>query len=71
MPRYRLVEPMFLKLHDEAEAWMHAAGEEIEWDGIPHRNWVPLDDQGRAAIAAIPPLNTMAKNVAPRRGDRP
>jgi hypothetical protein len=71
MALYRLVEKMFLRVDDELEARICEAGSEIEFSGIPHRNMLPLDDEARAAIEAIPPLNTMAKNVAPRRGDPP
>jgi hypothetical protein len=71
MARYRLVERMYLKADNELEAWEHAAGEEISFSGIPHRNMIPLDDQARAAIEAIRPLSAMAKNIAPRRGDPP
>jgi hypothetical protein len=59
---------MFLKTDDELEAWLHEAGEEVSYSGPAH---LPLDDAARAAIAAIPPLNANAKNIAPRRGDRP
>jgi hypothetical protein len=71
MARYRLSEKTFIKADGTQEAWLHEAGEEIEISGRPHRHMIPLDDEARAAIAAIPPLNTMAKNVAPRRGDPP
>jgi hypothetical protein len=70
--RYRLTERCFLRAANELEAWLHEAGEEIEYEGIPHRHMLPLDDEARAAIeATVRPLNVMAKNIAPRRGDPP
>ena len=71
MALYRLVEPMYLKCDDEAEAFLHEAGKTVSYSAPPHRNMIPLDDEARAAIAAIPMLNANAKNVAPRRGDPP
>jgi hypothetical protein len=71
MALYRLAERMFLKTDDAIEAWLHEAGETVSFSGPPHRHMLPLDDAARAAIAAIPPLNANAKNIAPRRGDRP
>jgi hypothetical protein len=71
MPRYRLAERMYLKLDDEAEAFLHEAGKEVSYSGPPHRHMIPLDDEARAAIAEIKPLNANAKNIAPRRGDPP
>jgi hypothetical protein len=69
--RYRLVEKCFLREDDHLEASLREPGHEIEFSGIPHRHFIPLNDEARAAIAAIPPLNLNARNVAPRRGDPP
>jgi hypothetical protein len=71
MARYRLAERMYLKADNELEAWMHEAGETVEFSGRPHRHMIPLDDAARAAVVAVPPLNAFAKNIAPRRGDPP
>jgi hypothetical protein len=69
--KYRLLEKAYLREDDHLEASLYEAGSEVLFSGTPHRNWVPLTDEARAAIALIPPLNTMAKNIAPRRGDPP
>jgi hypothetical protein len=69
--RYRLVEKCFLQANGTQEAWLHLAGEVIEYDGIPHRHMIPLNAEAREAIAAIPPITGFAKNFAVRRGDPP
>ena len=71
MPKYQLTDRCFLQANGTADAWLYEAGSQVEYDGIPHRHWVPLDDAARAAIAAIPPLTSFAKNIAKRRGDPP
>jgi hypothetical protein len=71
MARYRMTERCFLRADDELEAWLHEAGEEISFSGIPHRHMLPLDEDARAAVAAVLPLSAFAKNIAPRRGDPP
>ena len=71
MAKFRLTERCFVKANGTAEAWLYEAGSIVEIDGIPPRNSVPLDDEARAKIAEIPALNTMAKNLAVRRGDPP
>ena len=70
-PRYRLTEKCFLREDDHLEASLREPGDEIKFSGIPHRHFIPLNDEARAAIAEIKPLNANAKNIAPRRGDPP
>jgi hypothetical protein len=65
--RYRLSEKTFIQVDGTAEAWMHDAGEEIEFSGSPGRNFVPLNADAEAAMA-FAPLSTMSKNILPRRG---
>jgi hypothetical protein len=69
--RYRLVEKCFLREDDHLEAALYEPNDEVLFSGTPHRHFIPLNDEARAAIALIPPLNANAKNIAPRRGDPP
>jgi len=67
--RYELSERTYIKPDDHLEASLHEAGAVIDYSGVPGRNFVPLNDEARAAVAAIAPLNSSARNVLPRRGD--
>jgi hypothetical protein len=67
-PRYRLSEKTFIKADNTTEAWLYEPGAEIEYSGIPHRNFVPLNPEA-AAHFPFEPLNTESKNILPRRGD--
>jgi hypothetical protein len=67
--KYRLLERCFLKADDSHEAWIHEAGAIVEYSGIPHRNFVPLNAEAASAMA-FAPLSTESKNVLPRRGDQ-
>jgi hypothetical protein len=66
--KYKLVERCFLKTDDSHEAWMHEAGAEILFSGIPGRSFEPLNDEARAAMGSVPPVSFAAANILPRRG---
>jgi hypothetical protein len=68
-PRYKLRERAFVRPDDHAEAALHEAGFVFEYSGTPGRTMEPLNDEARAAVALITPLNIAARNVLPRRGD--
>lgn len=69
--RYRLTERSFIKPDDHLEASLHEAGAEFEYSETPGRNMEALNDEARAAMAGIPPLNAAAANILPRRGHAP
>jgi hypothetical protein len=69
-PRYRLSEKTFIKADHTQEAWLHEAGEEIEFSGRPNRNFIPLNPEAERAMA-FAPLSLMSQNVLPHRGGPP
>jgi hypothetical protein len=69
VPKYRMSERCYVKALHTQESFLHERGDEIEYSGTPGRNWIGLNEEGRAAVAAIAPLSDSAKNIAPRRGD--
>jgi hypothetical protein len=69
--RYRLLEKCFVREDDHLEASLREPGDEIQFSGVPHRHFLPLNDEARAALALIPPIVGFSKNLVPRRGDPP
>ncbi|MCU1273070.1 MAG: hypothetical protein JWO48_501 [Bryobacterales bacterium] len=69
--KYKLLEKAFIRPDGHLEASLREPGEEIEFSGLPHRLWQPLNAEAVSALAQIKPLSDSAKNIAPRRGDPP
>lgn len=69
MPRYRLTERSFVHADGTAGGCLYEAGSEIEFSGTPARNMVALDGAAAAALARVPPINALAANILPCRGD--
>jgi hypothetical protein len=67
--RYRLAERTFIRADNTQEAWLHNAGEEIDFSGSPSRNMIALNAEATAALALLTPPTDMALNILPRRGD--
>lgn len=67
MARYRALQPVYIRK-------LIAAGEEFEDDGIPGRNWEPLDAEARAAVKkfkeANKPLLSVVDRIDPKRPDK-
>lgn len=59
MPRYRALGPLYLRR-------LVVAGEEFESDLPPGRNWEPLDDEARAAVAQYRAKQGRVLNIADR-----
>jgi hypothetical protein len=68
-PRYRLAERCFIHVANSQEACLHEKGTEFEYSGNPGRNFIPLNAEAEAAVAAIAPLTVTQENILPRRGD--
>jgi hypothetical protein len=64
MPRYRALGPLYLRKLVEP-------GEEFESDLPPGRNWEPLDDEARAAVAKYRTENAKVLSIADRRSKSP
>jgi len=67
--KYRLAEKTFIRAANTHEAWLHEAGEEIDYAGTPSRNFIPPNGEAEAAMAVIAPLTVTQENILPRRGD--
>jgi hypothetical protein len=59
MPRYRALGPLYLRR-------LIVAGEEFESELPPGRNWEPLDEEARAAVAKYRSENAKVLSVANR-----
>jgi hypothetical protein len=59
MPRYRALGPLYLRR-------LIVAGEEFESELPPGRNWEPLDDEAREAVAKYRTDNAKVLSIADR-----
>ena len=64
MPKYRALGPLFLRK-------LLKAGEEFESELPPGRNWLPLDDEARAAVEKMKADRGQVFQIADRLDPRP